>query len=196
MIGRLSGTLVSKRPPRLLLDVAGVGYELEAPMSTFYVLPEAGAAVTLLVHTHVREDAIALFGFASETERELFRTLIRVNGIGVRMALAILSGMDPERFVNAIHEGDHRALTRVPGIGRKTAERIVVELRDRLGEAGAPAAAVTAPGPAAPAEQAVEALVALGYRPAEAERLVAAVPAAQGGDVETLIRLALKQALK
>ena len=199
MIGRLSGRLLDKRPPLLLVDVQGVGYEVEAPLSTHFKLPDVGQPVTLHIHHHVREDAHTLYGFLSEAERQLFRQLIRVSGVGVRMALAILSGMEPQAFAACIRAGDTAALVRLPGIGKKTAERLVVEMRDRLGEpaGAAPAAAGAAPAPAAggdPQAEAVEALVALGYRPAEAGRLVRKVAAPDMG-AEDLIRAALKAAL-
>ncbi len=191
MIGRLRGEIVYKRPPWLMLEVHGVGYELEAPLSTFFDLPTEGGEVTLLTHLGVRDDAQVLYGFLREAERSLFRTLLRVNGVGARMALAILSGMDAGEFAQCIHAGDSARLTRLPGIGKKTAERLIVELRDRV---EAPALTDAAPGGALPAAadtEAVSALVALGYRPAEAERMVRAV-ATPGLSSESLIRAALK----
>ncbi len=199
MIGRLRGVVAEKRPPFLLLDVGGVGYELEAPMSTFYRLPPVGGEAVLLTHLVVRDDAQQLFGFATAAERDLFRALIRVSGVGAKMALAILSGISAEAFARCVHEGDSAALVRLPGIGRKTAERLIVEMRDRIappGEAGegaggeAPAAA-----PGDPVADAVSALVALGYRPAEASRMVDAVET-DGRSSEEIIRLALQAALR
>ncbi|MDZ7749861.1 MAG: Holliday junction branch migration protein RuvA [Halofilum sp. (in: g-proteobacteria)] len=149
MIGRLTGTLARKQPPSLLVDVGGVGYELEAPMSTFYDLPEVGAEVTLLTHMVVRDDAHLLFGFARESERYLFRTLLKVSGVGAKMALAVLSGMSADDFARCIESDDVTALTRLPGIGRKTAQRLVVEMRDRLDDAELRAALPGAGGGAA-----------------------------------------------
>lgn len=199
MIGRLRGELVAKRPPYLLVDVGGVGYELEAPMSTFYDLPAVGAGVQLHTHLVVREDAHVLYAFAREAERALFRSLLRVSGVGPKMALAILSGMNAEEFARCVQRDDTAALSRLPGIGKKTAERLIVEMRDRLGrlddEAFAAAARPQAAGGAAPSavEDAVSALVALGYKPPEASRMVRAV-AADGLASEDLIRAALKAA--
>lgn len=198
MIGRLRGEIVSKHPPQLLLDVNGVGYELEAPMSTFYDLPAVGAQVTLLTHLVVREDAQVLYGFLREPDRALFRSLLKVSGVGARMALAILSGMDAPSFARCVEHEDVAALVRLPGIGRKTAQRLIVEMRDRLqaeGE-GLPAAAMTTvPGPAGDTARAdaVSALVALGYKPAEAARMANAVD--EGASTsEEIIRAALKGA--
>jgi len=191
MIGRLRGILARKEPPALLVDVGGVGYELEAPMTTFYDLPAVGETVTLYTHLVVREDAHLLYGFAREAQRRLFRDLLKVNGVGPRVALAVLSGLADEEFVRAVNQEDVARLTQVPGIGRKTAERLIMEMRDKLPEA-APAGAA-APGPAAadPVGEAVSALIALGYKPNEASRAVRAVPA---GDLsaEEIIRQALK----
>lgn len=201
MIGRLRGELVSRQPPMLLLDVQGVGYEIEAPLSTFYNLPEPGGQVTLHTHLHVREDAHVLYGFASDAERGLFRSLIRVSGVGAKMALAILSGMSAEEFARCVMEDDTASLVRLPGIGRKTAERLVVEMRDRIGILPATAAAVggrqgaVAPGAPDPVGDAVSALVSLGYKPQEASRLISAVEG-EAKRSEDLIRLALKATLK
>ncbi|OOG25611.1 Holliday junction branch migration protein RuvA [Thioalkalivibrio denitrificans] len=202
MIGRLRGELVSKQPPFLLLEVQGVGYEIEAPLSTFYNLPEPGGQVTLHTHLHVREDAHVLYGFGSESERGLFRSLIRVSGVGAKMALAILSGMNAEEFARCVMDADTASLVRLPGIGRKTAERLVVEMRDRIGSlpataavAGGAAAAASAGGAPDPVSDAVSALVSLGYKPQEASRLVSAVES-EAERSEDLIRLALKATLK
>lgn len=132
MIGQLRGTLLEKRPPVLLLDVNGVGYEVEAPMTVFYDLPDTGESLTLHTHFVVREDAQLLYGFADRYERELFRALIKVNGVGPKMALAILSGIEADRLAQCIHDQDTTSLVKVPGIGKKTAERLVIEMRDRL----------------------------------------------------------------
>ncbi|HLW74285.1 MAG TPA: Holliday junction branch migration protein RuvA, partial [Gammaproteobacteria bacterium] len=159
MIGFLRGLILRKQPPHLLIDVHGVGYEVEAPMSTFYNLPEAGAEVTLFTHLVVREDAQVLFAFGSEAERRFFRSLIRVNGVGPKLALTILSGISVDGFVRCVRENDTAALTRLPGIGKKTAERLVVEMRDRLDDVGAPRAAGAS---AHPRDEALSALVSLG----------------------------------
>jgi Holliday junction DNA helicase RuvA len=199
VIGQLRGIVLFKRPPHVLLDVHGVGYEIEAPMSTFYRLPEPGAETLLFTHLAVREDAHLLFGFASDGERRLFRALLKVNGVGARTALAILSGMDADTLVQCIQGGDLQRLIKVPGIGRKTAERLVVEMRDRLTDwSGKPAAAGAAPGNAPAgnaADEAVAALIALGYRPQEASRFVHEV-ARDGLDSEGLIREALKASIR
>ena len=196
MIGQLRGTLLEKQPPRLLVDVAGVGYEVEAPMTVFYDLPESGAELTLYTHFVVREDAQLLYGFTGRYERELFRSLIKVNGVGPKMALAILSGIEADRLAACIRDQDTTSLVKVPGIGKKTAERLVIEMSDRLDKLdGAPAAL---PGrvaldvaPDARAD-AVAALEALGYRNKEAAAAVARA-AEQGDDSsEELIRRALR----
>ncbi|CAK0769096.1 Holliday junction branch migration complex subunit RuvA [Gammaproteobacteria bacterium] len=198
MIGRLCGVLATKQPPALMVDVHGVGYELEASMNTFYQLPEVGGQVILYTHLAVREDAHLLYGFTTLVERSLFRDLIRVNGVGPRLALAILSGIDAAAFARCITEGDAATLTRLPGIGKKTAERLVIEMRDRIGNwqtlpaAGAPPIATKAPDPA---DDAISALIALGYRPPEASRLVQAVQG-EGLSTEDLIRRALQSTLR
>ena len=187
MIGSLTGTLAAKHPPRLLLEVGGVGYELEAPMSTFYSLPAVGDTVRLHTHLVVREDAHQLFGFASESERSLFRSLLKVTGVGAKVALAILSGISVEGFSRCVLDNDVGALTRVPGIGKKTAERLVVEMRDRVGSGAAVAAGETQ----SPRDEASSALVALGYKPAEAARMLDAVKT-EHATSEALIREALR----
>ena len=194
MIGSLTGTLAAKHPPRLLLEVGGVGYELEAPMSTFYSLPAVGDTVRLHTHLVVREDAHQLFGFASESERSLFRSLLKVTGVGAKVALAILSGISVEGFSRCVLDNDVGALTRVPGIGKKTAERLVVEMRDRVGSGAAVAAGEVplAPGETqTPRDEACSALVALGYKPAEATRMLDAVKS-EHTTSEALIREALR----
>jgi holliday junction DNA helicase RuvA len=194
MIGSLRGRISAKTPPQLTLEVGGVGYELEAPMSTFFHLPVVGAEVRLLTHLVVREDAHVLYGFGSEDERRLFRSLIRVSGIGPKIALALLSGMSVADFYRGVHSQDIGALTRVPGIGRKTAERLLVEMRDRLAvaELASEGGSVVA---ASPEGEAYDALVALGYRPAEATRLLkAAGPGTHS--TEELIRRALQGAAR
>jgi holliday junction DNA helicase RuvA len=196
MIGRLRGILISKQPPWLLVEVGGVGYELEAPMSTIYDLPQTGKEVTLLTHYAVKEDSVALYGFLHESERTLFRNLQKVSGIGAKISLAVLSGVSTQDFARLVQAGDVVALTKIPGIGKKTAERIVVELRDRVDGLGAHVSGL-ASAPNAPLDPAAEATVALqqlGYKPAEVTRLVQKV-AAQGDSAETIIRKALRAAL-
>ncbi len=193
MIGRLTGVLLRKEPPALLLDVGGVGYELEAPMTTFYDLPAAGERVTLFTHLVVREDAHLLYGFSRESQRRLFRGLLKVNGVGPRVALAVLSGLSEEEFARCVLHEDLARLTQVPGIGRKTAERLVIEMRDKLArepEGDVPMSAATT-APADPVSEAVSALVALGYKPHEASRAVRALPS-KGLKAEEIIRQALK----
>ncbi|MEZ5542448.1 MAG: Holliday junction branch migration protein RuvA [Pseudomonadota bacterium] len=197
MIGRLCGRLLDKQPPTLLLDVQGVGYEVDAPMTTFFALPPIGHEVTLYTHLAVREDAHTLYGFARLSDRTLFRHLLKVNGVGARLALGILSGMDAGQFIACVQAGDAQALVRLPGIGKKTAERLIIELRDRLAaEAGTlPVAAGTpAPVAASPVEDAVSALVGLGYKPQEASRMVRALDAKDLSS-EELIRRALQAAV-
>jgi len=195
MIGFLRGRLVAKHPPQLVVDVGGVGYEVEAPMSTFYGLPDVGGEVRLHTHLVVREDAHVLYGFGTERERSLFRELIKVSGVGPRIALAILSGVTVDEFHRCIEGQDVAALVRVPGIGRKTAERLVVEMRDRLkamgGIAVLPGAAPAAGGSAQ--AEAFAALVALGYKPAEVTRLLQKVDA-EVTTTEEMIRHALRAA--
>jgi Holliday junction DNA helicase RuvA len=196
MIGSLRGRISSKTPPQLTIEVGGVGYDLEAPMSTFFHLPAVGQDVRLLTHFVVREDAQLLYGFATEEERRLFRSLLKVSGIGPKIGLALLSGISVEAFVMCVQNQDVAALVRVPGIGRKTAERLLVEMRDRLqppGEAGSGTATMAAN--ASPEAEAFGALVALGYRPAEATRLLkAAGPGTHS--TEELIRRALQSAAR
>lgn len=196
MIGFLRGRLVRRRPPALLVDVGGVGYELEAPMSTFYRLAEPGSEIELHTHLVVREDAHLLFGFATEEERRLFRELLRVSGVGPKIALALLSGIEVGAFLRCIEVEDVATLVRIPGVGRRTAERLVVELRDRLGQPAAGSAAAAASGgrPADARAEASAALIALGYRPAEAARLLQQV-GEDGASTEDLIRRALQAAV-
>lgn len=196
MIGSLEGKLAHKAPPHLLLEVAGVGYEVQAPMSTFYGLPAVGERVRLLTHLVVREDAHVLFAFATAEERALFRNLLKVSGVGPRIALAILSGVTAVTFAQCVREGDAGSLTRIPGVGRKTAERLIVEMRDRLGSVEGEVTAGGAPPPAinGAAGEAWSALVSLGYKPAEATRLLK--NAGEGGSTEELIRRALQSAAR
>jgi Holliday junction DNA helicase RuvA len=174
MIGRLRGTLVEKSPPQILVDVAGVAYEVDVPMSTFYNLPAAGAAVTLFTHLVVREDAHLLFGFGTEAERRAFRQLNKVNGIGARTALAVLSGLSVAELAQAVTLQESGRLTRIPGIGKKTAERILLELKDKLGAELTTGVGVHRAAPAS--ADVLHALVALGYSDKEATAAVRALP--------------------
>jgi len=198
MIGRLKGMIIEKQPPLLLLDVGGVGYEVEAPMSTFYSLPKTGESVTLLIHMVVREDAMLLYGFATQSEKRLFRDLIKISGVGAKMALTILSGSSVNDFTATVIAGDADKLTGLPGVGKKTAARLIVEMRDKLGSAddsipGMPP--VGDGGPADPMTEAHNALTALGYKPPEATRLLKDLSATDASS-EELIRQALKRAVK
>lgn len=195
MIARLQGQLIEKQPPVLVVDVHGVGYELEAPMSTFYKVT-LGAPVTLFTHQVVREDAHLLYGFASREERDLFRVLLKVNGVGPKLALAILSGMEADAFAACVRQNDVATLVRIPGVGKKTAERLVIELRDRVGDgpAGLPSFAGSE-APATPERDAITALIALGYKAAEAERAVGKLKT-ENASAEDLIRGALKGMVK
>jgi Holliday junction DNA helicase RuvA len=208
MIGRIRGTLLEKQPPELLVDVQGVAYEIQAPMSTFYQLPAAGSEVQLHTHFVVREDAQLLFGFHDPQERRLFRSLIRVSGVGPKVALAVLSGMAVDEFVRTVRNNDITAIVRIPGIGKKTAERLTVEMRDNLkdwskdgGEQaeqpGGGASGMAPPRPADSSEEAETALIALGYRPQDAARMISRVLKDSDGTLarEELIRLALRSAL-
>ena len=196
MIGRLKGVLVHKQPPWLVVDVHGVGYELEAPMSTFYDLPEVGGEVALFTHYAQKEDSVSLYGFLREGERRLFRDVQKVSGIGAKIALAVLSGTSVDEFARLVQAGDITALTRIPGIGKKTAERMVVELRDRASDFVGGGATFTAGGvPADAQSEAVVALQQLGYKPAEAARM-ARDAKADGDDAASIIRKALKSALR
>ena len=197
MIGRLKGTLIHKQPPWLVIDVHGIGYELEAPMSTFYDLPEIGREVSLFTHYAQKEDSVSLYGFFKESERRLFRDVQKVTGIGARIALAVLSGVSVDDFARLVQSGDVTALTRIPGIGKKTAERMVVELRDRASAFGEAAvlAGAAGPAPSDPITEALAALQQLGYKSAEAARLAEKVKA-DGDDAEAIIRKALRSALR
>ncbi|AKL43584.1 MULTISPECIES: Holliday junction branch migration protein RuvA [Serratia] len=204
MIGRLRGNILEKQPPLVLLEANGVGYEVHMPMTCFYELPELGQEAIVFTHFVVREDAQLLYGFNDKQERALFRELIKVNGVGPKLALAILSGMSAQQFVSAVEREEITALVKLPGVGKKTAERLVVEMKDRFkglngdlfnssSEISLPSAADKAPDVDAEAE-AVSALVALGYKPQEASRMVSKI-AKPGADCETLIRDALRAAL-
>ncbi|HEX7235343.1 MAG TPA: Holliday junction branch migration protein RuvA [Gammaproteobacteria bacterium] len=191
MIGYLRGTLIAKRPPSLTLDVGGVGYELEAPMSTFYRLPDLGQPLSLVTHLVVREDAHALFGFFTEAERMLFRALLKISGIGPRIALGVLSGMSVQGFYHCVRDKDLVSLTKIPGVGRKTAERLIMEMADRLPESlGADAAAMPARSQAE--GEAHGALLALGYKPSEVMRMLKDIDAVRL-TTEEMIREALKR---
>jgi Holliday junction DNA helicase RuvA len=195
VIGRLRGLLVTKSPPWLMIEVGGgVGYELEAPMSTFYDLPEVGREVTLFTHYAQKEDSVSLYGFLRESERRLFRDVQKVTGIGAKIALAILSGVSVDEFARLVQAGDVTALTRIPGIGKKTAERMVVELRDRAaGLIGGPVSSSELP--LDPQSEAIIALQQLGYKPVEAQRMAREVTA-PGDDAAGIIRKALRSALR
>ncbi|MBC7779068.1 MAG: Holliday junction branch migration protein RuvA [Proteobacteria bacterium] len=190
MIGRLSGLLREKNPPQLLLEVGGVGYEIDVPMSTFYSLPRVGDPVTLHTHLTIREDAHLLYGFATERERHVFRLLIRISGVGAKTALAVLSGMDVDGLTEAIALQETARLTRVPGIGKKTAERLLLELKGKLGDALPGAGVGGAPAERPGANDVLNALLALGYSDKEAVYAVKQVP--EGTAVSDGIRMALK----
>ena len=200
MIGMLRGKLIYRQAPDLMLDVNGVGYELQASMTTFYDLPELNHEVTLHTHFVVREDAQILYAFSSTAERSLFRTLLKVNGVGPKMALAIVSGMTVDEFAERVKAGDAIGLTRLPGVGKKTAERLIIEMRDRLPK---PDSVTLGQGNSKPEqlimkrnseEEAVTALLALGYKPTEASKMVSR-QANQDLSVEVMIRNALKESL-
>jgi len=196
VIGRIRGTLLEKTPPYILVDVQGVGYELEAPLSTFARLPETGQVITLHTHLIVREDAHVLCGFISEEERRLFRLLIKVNSVGAKLALGILSGISADDFIRCVQERNTAALTRLPGVGKKTAERLIIEMRDRLEDIELPAAVGLSGTPTSPAmnsavRDAISALVSLGYKPQEASRLLQNVDT-ENQDMQAILKAALK----
>ncbi len=203
MIGFLRGKLAFKAPPLLMLDVNGVGYEVEAPMTTFYNLPAIGAEIMLHTHLVVREDAHILFGFSTEADRSMFRTLIKVNGVGPKLALTILSGQSAEEFHRCIHNNDTQALVRLPGVGKKTAERLVIEMRDRLPDLND--SAVSVDGAASgvdkvqrvnnPKQEAISALCSLGYKPLDAGKMVQNITV-EGKSCEDIIRLALQGSVR
>jgi holliday junction DNA helicase RuvA len=200
VIGFLKGRLAVKQPPTLLVDVNGVGYELEAPMSTFYGLPATGESVSLFTHLVVREDAHILYGFGSEGERRLFRGLLKISGVGPKIALGILSGASVEDFLRTVEAEDVAMLTRIPGIGRKTAERVIIEMRDSVQKLkqSAPGAAQSAAALGAPPSaqsEAFSALIALGYKPPEVTRLLKSADE-PGLSTTEIIRRALKSAAK
>lgn len=193
MIGRIKGTLLEKHPPAILVDVQGIGYEIDVPMSTFYGLPDKGNAVELLTHFVVREDAQLLYGFATQLERQLFRALLKVNGVGAKVALSILSGMSADEFFQCVAQKDAVALTKVPGIGKKTAERLVVEMQDKVDTlaGGSVQPGISSPDTESVKSQALDALLALGYKQAEAKRMLDK-HASDGQSVEDMIRAALR----
>jgi Holliday junction DNA helicase RuvA len=194
VIGRLRGTLLHKQPPLLLLEVGGVGYDVEAPLSTFAVLPPVNTEAVLHTHLAVREDSQVLYGFATLAERDLFRNLIKVSGIGAKLALTILSGTDADELARCVRDDDVAALTRLPGIGRKTAQRLLVELRDRLPDVQ-PGSGRAAGGKPAPENDAREALISLGFKPDDAARRLREV-ADPSLSAEELIRRALQTTVR
>jgi Holliday junction DNA helicase RuvA len=197
MIGRIKGVLIAKQATELLVDVNGVGYEIQSPMSTIYQLPELGQPVLLHTHFVVREDAQLLYGFADLAERSMFRALIKVNGVGPKLALTILSGIEPDDFVRCVRDGDTVALVRLPGVGKKTAERLLVEMKDRLKDWQVDTISVDASGVSVVSANSIlndaeSALIALGYKPQEASKAIASVNNSDITSSEQLIRLALK----
>ncbi|HEY8158790.1 MAG TPA: Holliday junction branch migration protein RuvA [Methylobacter sp.] len=200
MIGFLRGKLAFKAPPLLMLDVNGVGYEVEAPMTTFYNLPAIGTEVMLHTHLVVREDAHILFGFSTEADRSMFRTLIKVNGVGPKLALTILSGQSAEEFHRCIHNNDTQALVRLPGVGKKTAERLIIEMRDRLPDLGDSTGSTLLSVDQSqrvnnPKQEAISALCSLGYKPLDASKMVQNI-SVEGKSCEDIIRLALQGTIK
>ena len=203
MIGFLRGKLAFKAPPLLMLDVNGVGYELEAPITTFYNLPALGTEILLHTHLVVREDAHILFGFSTEADKAMFRTLIKVNGVGPKLALAILSGQSAEEFQRCIQNNDTQALVRLPGVGKKTAERLVIEMRDRLPDLSdasgtvdsATSSVAKVQRVANPKQEAISALCSLGYKPLDAGKMVQNI-SAEGKSCEDIIRLALQGSVR
>ncbi|MBD2859798.1 Holliday junction branch migration protein RuvA [Spongiibacter sp. KMU-158] len=199
MIGRLRGKILEKQAPEILLDVGGVGYEVFVPMTAFYNLPALGEEVSLYTQFIVREDAQQLFGFADPQSRQLFRDLIKVNGVGPKLALTIMSGIESDEFVRCVLEDDTAALVKLPGVGKKTAERLIIEMRDRLKDWALPASASTGASASMPVDAAGEAesaLVALGYKPQEAAKAIAAIPEKDSLSSEALIRAALKSMIR
>ncbi len=193
MIGRIAGKLISRQPPQLMVDCHGVGYEIEAPMPVFYQLPQVGEEVVLFIHMVVREDAQLLYGFSTLDQRAMFRELIKVSGVGAKMAVAILSGLSADDFAHCIANEDAASLTRLPGVGKKTADRLIVEMQDRIGKLSGTALPAQSGGGGMVASgdrgQAVAALESLGFKSAEAQRMV---KASGGESVEEIVREALK----
>ncbi len=198
MIGFLRGILIQKAPPFLQLEVHGVGYEVEAPMTTFYTLPPVGTEIKLHTHLVVREDAHILFGFSTEADRSLFRSLIKINGVGPKLALTILSGLSAEEFHRCISVNDTQALVRLPGVGKKTAERLLIEMRDRLpnlSDTLIDSAGIADQATGNPKQEAISALCSLGYKPLDATRMIQNI-AVDGKSCEDIIRLALQGAVR
>jgi holliday junction DNA helicase RuvA len=196
VIAHLHGRILEKQPNRIVVDVNGVGYDLSVPLSTFYGLGEPGSEIALRIHTHVREDALLLYGFATRLEQDLFERLIGISGIGPKVALAVLSGIEPPELVRAIERGDLARLTAIPGVGKKTSERIVLELKDRLPRPTIAAAGAPSEAPAL-RDDVLSALINLGYHRPLAERAVeAAVKATPGGDFERTLKQALRELAK
>ncbi len=194
MIGTLRGLLTAKRAPQIILECNGVGYQVETPMSTFLDLPPTGQEVFLYTHLQVREDAQILYGFASDEEKGLFRSLLRVSGVGAKIALSVLSAMSVSDFQRCVRLEDTAMLVKIPGVGRKTAERLIIEMRDRLEKTAGAEVARAGAQSAEPRNEAVDALVVLGYKPAEINRLLAQLETG-GKSAEEIIRLALKRAV-
>ena len=195
MIGFLRGKIALKAPPLIVLDVNGVGYEIEAPMTVFYNLPEVGAEITLQTHLVVREDAHNLFGFATDADKTMFKTLIKISGVGAKLALVILSGQSAEQFQTCIQNNDVTALVKLPGVGKKTAERLVMELRDKLPKSDDVPQLASVGNLGNARAEAISALCSLGYKPLDASRMVSAIQP-EGKTCETIIRLALQSAAK
>ena len=197
MIGFIRGKLFSKTPPQLVVDVQGVGYELDAPMTTFYDLPALGEEIQLYTHLVIRDDAHILFAFSTEADRKMFRALIKVNGVGPKLALTILSGQSAEEFHRCIHDNDIQALVRLPGIGKKTAERLIIEMRDRLPEGSGSSDSDTGVSVtqviANPKQEAISALCTLGYKPQDASKMVQSI-SQEDKTCEDIIKLALQGA--
>jgi Holliday junction DNA helicase RuvA len=197
VIAHLRGRILEKQPNRIVIDIDGVGYDVAVPLSTFYGLGDAGADIALRIHTHVREDALTLFGFATQIEQDLFERLIAISGIGPKVALAVLSGIEPPDLVRAIEHGDVARLTNIPGIGKKTSERIVLELKDRLPRLPTGAAAAGAAPPAGLRDDLLSALTNLGYHRPLAEKAVeSAIKAIPDSDFETTLKRALRELAK
>ena len=194
MISQLSGKLLEKQPPSLVIDVQGIGYEVLAPMNTFYHLPEIGSDITLYTQLIVREDAHTLYGFHNQPERSLFRALIKVNGVGPKLALSILSGIEAGAFVQCLQQNDTSTLVRIPGVGKKTAERLIIEMRDKVKDWASDLSLDKALAPTQASDDAVSALLSLGYKQKEAERAISKVHAV-GLSSEALIKLALHSML-
>ena len=195
MIGTLRGVLTAKHAPQIIIECHGVGYQVETPMSTFLELPPVGNEVFLYAHLQVREDAQTLYGFASEDEKALFRTLLKVSGVGAKMALSVLTAMTVKDFERCVRLEDAAMLVKIPGVGRKTADRLIIEMRDRIETEGTPSAGRPASAPDDPRGEAVDALVALGYKPQEVKRLMSQLDTEDKSAAE-IIRLALRQTVK